>query len=62
MMIGAAIPGLKPNQRNPYFTGGTAKHYRPVINFDKCIKCSLCWEYCPDSVFDVTPDATSTQP
>ncbi len=56
MMIGAAIPGLRPNQRNPYFTGGTAKHYRPVINFDKCIKCSLCWEYCPDSVFDVTPD------
>jgi formate hydrogenlyase subunit 6/NADH:ubiquinone oxidoreductase subunit I len=29
-----------------------------VIDFDKCIKCTLCWLQCPDSCFDVTPDQT----
>ncbi len=29
---------------------------RPVVDFDKCIKCTLCWLQCPDSCFDVTPD------
>jgi len=29
---------------------------RPVINFDTCIKCTLCWLQCPDTCFDVTPD------
>ena len=28
---------------------------RPVINFDTCVKCTLCWIQCPDSCFDVTP-------
>src|SRR5207302_1941045 len=30
----------------------------PVIDFDKCIKCTLCWLQCPDSCFDVMPDGT----
>jgi len=21
---------------------------KPVINYDKCIKCMLCWMYCPE--------------
>src|SRR5438132_9148094 len=29
---------------------------RPVVDFDTCIKCTLCWLQCPDSCFDVTPD------
>ena len=29
---------------------------RPVINFETCIKCTLCWLQCPDTCFDVTPD------
>ncbi len=35
--------------------GSTAKYkthewrtLRPVINQDKCIRCRLCWTYCPD--------------
>ena len=30
---------------------------RPILNFDTCIKCTLCW-HCgaPDSCFDVTPE------
>jgi Pyruvate/2-oxoacid:ferredoxin oxidoreductase delta subunit len=31
---------------------------RPVIDFDTCVKCNLCWISCPDSCFDVMPDAT----
>ena len=26
------------------------------IDFDTCVKCTLCWIQCPDSCFDVTPD------
>jgi Pyruvate/2-oxoacid:ferredoxin oxidoreductase delta subunit len=29
---------------------------RPVVNFETCVKCTLCWIQCPDSCFDVTPD------
>jgi pyruvate ferredoxin oxidoreductase delta subunit len=29
---------------------------RPVVDFDTCIKCTLCWLQCPDTCFDVTPD------
>ena len=29
---------------------------RPVVNFDTCTKCTLCWIACPDSCFDVTPE------
>lgn len=29
---------------------------RPVVTYEKCIKCRLCWLYCPDSVIDVTED------
>jgi pyruvate ferredoxin oxidoreductase delta subunit len=29
---------------------------RPVVNFETCTKCTLCWLNCPDASFDVTPD------
>jgi pyruvate ferredoxin oxidoreductase delta subunit len=41
---------------NPYFKKFTTRTMRPVIDFEKCIKCTLCWLQCPDSCFDVTPD------
>ena len=28
---------------------------RPVVNFDTCIKCTMCWLDCPDECFEVTP-------
>ena len=43
-------------ERNPYFKKFTTRTMRPVIDFDKCVKCTLCWIQCPDSCFDVTPD------
>src|SRR5438067_1076828 len=42
--------------RNLTFKKYATRTMRPVIDFDKCIKCTLCWLACPDSVFDVTPD------
>ena len=61
-----AIPVGKPKEagkgyvpeRNPYFKKFTTRTMRPVIDFDKCVKCTLCWIQCPDSCFDVMPDAT----
>jgi 2-oxoacid:acceptor oxidoreductase delta subunit (pyruvate/2-ketoisovalerate family) len=50
-----AIGGFRPD-RNPTFKKFTTRTMRPVVNFDTCIKCTLCWLHCPDSCFDVTPD------
>lgn len=47
--------GYRP-ARNPTFKKFTTRTMRPVVDFDKCIKCTLCWLQCPDSCFDVTPD------
>lgn len=27
---------------------GTWRARRPVLHEDKCIKCQICWVYCPD--------------
>jgi len=48
--------GYRP-ERNPTFKKFTTRTMRPVVNFDTCIKCTLCWLQCPDSCFDVTPDS-----
>jgi pyruvate ferredoxin oxidoreductase delta subunit len=61
-----AIPIGKPKEggqgyvpeRNPYFKKYTTRTMRPVVDFDTCVKCNLCWISCPDSCFDVMPDAT----
>ena len=50
-----AVGGFRPD-RNPTFKKFTTRTMRPVLNFDTCIKCTLCWLHCPDSCFDVTPD------
>lgn len=47
--------GYRP-ERNQFFKKYTTRTMRPVINFDACVKCTLCWLQCPDSCFDVTPD------
>jgi pyruvate ferredoxin oxidoreductase delta subunit len=47
--------GYRP-ERNPYFKKFTTRTMRPVVNFDTCVKCTLCWIQCPDSCFDVTPE------
>src|SRR5215467_13341651 len=53
--VSHAQGGFRPD-RNPTFKKFTTRTMRPVVNFDTCIKCTLCWLHCPDSCFDVTPD------
>jgi pyruvate ferredoxin oxidoreductase delta subunit len=42
--------------RNTLFKRGTTKTFRPVVRFDLCTKCTLCWQECPDECFDPTSD------
>jgi pyruvate ferredoxin oxidoreductase delta subunit len=53
--ISGKTGGFQP-ERNPTFKKFTTRTMRPVVNFDTCIKCTLCWLQCPDSCFDVTPE------
>lgn len=63
-MEGAAVPavkrhfemGPKGQSRNETFKRGTTKTQRPVVRFDICTKCTLCWLECPDECFDPTAD------
>src|SRR5689334_23628913 len=52
---GGEAGGYRP-ARNPTFKKWSTRTMRPVVDFDKCIKCTLCWLQCPDSCFDVMPD------
>ncbi|MBI1875941.1 MAG: (4Fe-4S)-binding protein [Acidobacteria bacterium] len=48
--------GPRGQARNDAFKRGTTKTHRPVVRFDLCIKCTLCWLDCPDECFDPTDD------
>ena len=48
--------GPRSHARNDMFKHGTAKSERPVVRFDICTKCTLCWLECPDGCFDPTDD------
>jgi pyruvate ferredoxin oxidoreductase delta subunit len=48
--------GPRGQTRNDAFKRGTTKTHRPVVRFDLCIKCTLCWLDCPDECFDPTED------
>ena len=47
--------GFQP-VRSEVFRKWSTRTMRPVVNFETCTKCTLCWLQCPDSCFDVTPD------
>jgi pyruvate ferredoxin oxidoreductase delta subunit len=62
--LGVVVPAVKRSfeigprgqARNDAFKRGTTKTHRPIIRFDLCIKCTLCWLDCPDACFDPTDD------
>ena len=61
---GVAVPAIKRGfeigprgqSRSLNFRRGTTKSMRPVVRFDLCTKCTLCWAFCPDGCFDPTKD------
>ncbi len=67
MKEGLVIPGIPVRQevpgwdagyrpgRNPTFKKFSTRTMRPVVDFETCTKCTVCWLQCPDSCFDVTP-------
>ena len=34
---------------------GSWRVMKPVIHEDKCVKCGMCWLYCPDNVIEWIP-------
>jgi pyruvate ferredoxin oxidoreductase delta subunit len=51
------VGGFRP-ARSEQFKKYTTRTQRPIVNFETCTKCTLCWLNCPDASFDVTPDKT----
>ncbi len=49
------LGGIRP-ERTKTFKKFSTRTMRPVVNFETCIKCTLCWLQCPDTCFDVTPE------
>lgn len=58
MREGIVVEARTLGERNPYYKKWSTRTRRPVINFETCIKCTLCWLDCPDECFEVTPDGT----
>lgn len=45
----------------PITNVGTAEHktdswriQKPEIKYDSCIRCMICWKFCPDNAIDVS--------
>jgi len=32
---------------------GSWRTLRPIVDLDKCIKCGICWKFCPDVSIEV---------
>ena len=47
---GAVI--LEPGNTVEY-KSGKWRAFRPVIDYEKCINCMICWVYCPDGCIKV---------
>ncbi len=41
----------EPGNARQYRTGDW-RSQRPTYNFQKCIKCGLCWVFCPESCIE----------
>lgn len=48
------MPPLAVSLHNmDYNKTGSWRNVRPVIDYDKCINCMICWKYCPEPSIDV---------
>ncbi|MHA1471335.1 MAG: 4Fe-4S binding protein [Candidatus Asgardarchaeia archaeon] len=37
---------------------GSWRNFRPVIDYNRCIRCMICWKFCPDLSIQIVPDET----
>jgi 2-oxoacid:acceptor oxidoreductase delta subunit (pyruvate/2-ketoisovalerate family) len=35
---------------------GSWRNLRPVIDYEKCIRCMICWKFCPDACIHIEDD------
>jgi 2-oxoacid:acceptor oxidoreductase delta subunit (pyruvate/2-ketoisovalerate family) len=42
-----AVPGHRPPNKSSW------RVLKPVCDYSKCIKCHLCWLFCPDSAIKI---------
>lgn len=35
---------------------GSWKTKKPVLDNDKCVRCGICWTFCPDSCYEMAPE------
>ena len=45
----------EPGNASQYLTGGW-RSQRPVFTPDHCVKCGVCYIYCPDAAIVMTPE------
>ena len=53
--VGAVISDAGNSVKNK--TGGW-RSFKPVIDKGKCIKCKVCWQYCPDNAIKILKDGS----
>jgi pyruvate ferredoxin oxidoreductase delta subunit len=58
MREGIIVEAMKVGTRNPIYKKWSTRTRRPLVNFDTCIKCTMCWLQCPDECFEITPEGT----
>ncbi len=51
--LGCAV--TEPGNAREYRTGDW-KSQRPVVEKEKCIKCGVCWVFCPDAAIQKDPE------
>lgn len=54
MREGVVIPAVEPGKNNELFKKYTTRTARPIVDFDTCIKCKICFLECPDEIFSLT--------
>ncbi|HZV50184.1 MAG TPA: 4Fe-4S dicluster-binding protein [Candidatus Dormibacteraeota bacterium] len=55
MREGLVIPAVKVGGNNELFKKYTTRTARPLVKFDACVKCQVCYAVCPDECFVPTP-------
>ena len=45
----------EPGNARGYKTGDW-KSQKPIVDTEKCIKCGVCWVFCPDAAISKSPE------
>ena len=51
MREGLAVPAVEVGGNNELFKKYTTRTARPLVKFDACVKCQICYIVCPDECF-----------